>query len=138
MGLEVDVAGCLRVLGGDASLSHSRRVGITLMRRNSMRVSTLSEPLPAIARKSRLSQSMPPLTHASETAPDLDGQRQRILATCAATEMGVWAAEVLLCSAKRAAKSLWRVRPRRPGGSELWTLQGGTFTACCRSRRRRT
>ena len=36
-----------------------------------MRVSTLSEPLPAIARKSRLSQSMPPLTHASGTAPDL-------------------------------------------------------------------
>ena len=68
MGLEVKVAGCLGVGGG---ISHSRRVGITLTRRNSMRVSTLSEPLPAIARKSRLSQSMPPLTHASGTAPDL-------------------------------------------------------------------
>ena len=71
-----------------------------------MRVSTLSEPLPAIARKSRLSQSMPPLTHASGTAPDLDGQRQRISATRAAT--GVWAAEVLLWSAKRSQEPLAR------------------------------
>ena len=102
MGLEVKVAGCLGVGGG---ISHSRRVGITLTMRNSMRVSTLSEPLPAIARKSRLSQSMPPLTHASETAPD-HGQRQRISATRAAT--GVWAAEVLLWSAKRSQEPLAR------------------------------
>ena len=70
-----------------------------------MRVSTLSEPLPAIARKSRLSQSMPPLTHASETAPDLDGQRQKISETRAT---GVWAAEVLLWSAKRSQEPLAR------------------------------